>query len=74
MIEVAYQKKAFEILEEKLSEFRWGFSCDIVASTCDDVVVMTKFGWHSNIHEKFGYNHGFHLAIIDALYNSSNPV
>lgn len=62
------------MVEVKLSEFGLKLLCNIVVLTSDNASVMIKFSRLSNVHHQLWGNHGMHITIIDAIYNSSNPV
>ena len=61
-------KKAFEIVSEKLSEFKLEFNNDIVSTTTDGASVMVRFGHLINSLYHICYPHAIHLAVGDVLY------
>lgn len=63
-----------EMIEEVILEFGLKFSCDIIASRIDDAAEVVICGRLSNVYRHLCYHHGIHLAIIDDLYKSSNPM
>lgn len=78
LVEIPKGPCVAEVLErlvvKKLEENNLTVERDLVGTTNDGAAVMVKYGTLLNVCVQLCINHAIRLAVVDALYKSSNPL